>query len=137
MKLIWRAGEGEMNFKWFGPLALLAALVIGDQIRINRPGHKYRLTVEVETPGGVKSGSGVLAITPDRGYSRRGNTSAFATAEACSHRFRGRAGSGCDRKIRHRGGPGVRASAIAAAAPIRFLAVESPSQLPLPNKFGR
>ncbi len=46
-----------MNFKWIGPLALLAALVIGDQIRINRPGHKYRLTVEVETPDGVKSGS--------------------------------------------------------------------------------
>ena len=37
-----------MNFKWLGPLALLAALVIGDQIRINRPAHKYRLTVEVE-----------------------------------------------------------------------------------------
>src|SRR6185436_9458341 len=48
MKLIWRAGEDEMNFKWFGPLALLAALVIGDQIRINRPAHKYRLAVEVE-----------------------------------------------------------------------------------------
>ena len=42
-----------MNFKWFGPLALLAALVIGDQIRINRPAHKYRLTVEVETPEGT------------------------------------------------------------------------------------
>ena len=56
-----------MNFKWIGPLALLAALVIGDQIRINRPGHKYRLTVEVVTPEGVKSGSGILAITPDRG----------------------------------------------------------------------
>ena len=26
-----------MNFKWFGPLALLTAVVIGDQIRINRP----------------------------------------------------------------------------------------------------
>jgi hypothetical protein len=69
-----------MNFKWIGPLALLAALVIGDQIRINRPGHKYRLTVEVETPAGVKSGSGILAITPDRGYSRRGNTSASGEA---------------------------------------------------------
>ena len=69
-----------MNFKWIGPLALLAALVIGDQIRINRPGHKYRLTVEVETPEGVKSASGVLAVTPDRGYSRRGNTSASGDA---------------------------------------------------------
>ena len=69
-----------MNFKWIGPLALLAALVIGDQIRINRPGHKYRLTVEVETPDGVKSGSGILAITPDRGYSRKGHTSASGDA---------------------------------------------------------
>ena len=64
-----------MNFKWIGPLALLAALVIGDQIRINRPGHKYRLTVEVETPEGVKSASGVMSVHPDRGYSRRGHTS--------------------------------------------------------------
>jgi hypothetical protein len=63
-----------MNFKWVGPLALLAALVIGDQIRINRPGHKYRLTVAVETPEGVKSASGVMAVHPDRGYSRRGQT---------------------------------------------------------------
>jgi hypothetical protein len=63
-----------MNFKWLGPLALLAALVIGDQIRINRPGHKYRLTVEVETPTGIKSASGVMSVHPDRGYSRAGHT---------------------------------------------------------------
>ena len=69
-----------MNFKWFGPLALLAALVIGDQIRINRPGHKYRLTVEVETPEGIKSASGVLAVHPDRGYSRRGQTRTMGDA---------------------------------------------------------
>ncbi|WP_246669469.1 MULTISPECIES: hypothetical protein [unclassified Bradyrhizobium] len=53
---------------------LLAALFIGDQIRINRPGHKYRLTVEVETPQGRKSASSVLAVHPDRGYSRGGHT---------------------------------------------------------------
>jgi hypothetical protein len=63
-----------MNLKWLGPVALLAVLFIGDQIRINRPGHKYRLTVEVETPGGVKSASGVMSVHPDRGYSRRGQT---------------------------------------------------------------
>jgi hypothetical protein len=63
-----------MNLKWLGPVALLAVLFIGDQIRINRPGHKYRLTVEVETPGGVKSASGVMSVHPDRGYSRRGHT---------------------------------------------------------------
>jgi len=63
-----------MNFKWIGPLGLLAALVIGDQVRINRPGHKYRLAVEVETPDGVKSAAGVLSVHPDRGYSRKGST---------------------------------------------------------------
>jgi hypothetical protein len=63
-----------MNFRFLGPLALLAALVIGDQIRINRPGHKYRLTVEVETPDGVKSAANVMAVFPDRGYSRGGHT---------------------------------------------------------------
>jgi hypothetical protein len=64
-----------MISKWLGPLALLAALVIGDQIRINRPAHKYRLTVAVETPEGVKSAAGVMAVHPDRGYSRGGHTS--------------------------------------------------------------
>jgi hypothetical protein len=63
-----------MNFRWLGPLALLAALFIGDQIRINRPAHKYRLTVEVETPDGVKSASGVMSVHPDRSYSRGGHT---------------------------------------------------------------
>ena len=69
-----------MNFKWFGPLALLAALVIGDQIRINRPAHKYRLTVEVETPQGPRSASGVLAVHPDRSYTRRGQTRTLGDA---------------------------------------------------------
>jgi hypothetical protein len=63
-----------VNFNWLGPVALLAALVIGDQIRINRPGHKYRLMVEVATPAGIKSASGVMAVVPDRGYSRSGHT---------------------------------------------------------------
>ena len=69
-----------MNFKWLGPVALLAALYIGDQIRINRPGHKYRLTVEVETPDGRKSASGVMAVHPDRSYSRGGHTKAVGDA---------------------------------------------------------
>jgi hypothetical protein len=63
-----------MSFKFVGPLALLALLFFGDQIRINRPGHKYRLTVEVETPDGIKSASGVMAVHPDRSYSRGGRT---------------------------------------------------------------
>jgi hypothetical protein len=69
-----------MNLKWVGPLALLGLLVVGDQIRINRPGHKYRLTLEVETPEGVKSTSGIIAVHPDRGYSRSGRTSSKGDA---------------------------------------------------------
>jgi hypothetical protein len=69
-----------MNLKWLGPLALLAALFVGDQIRINRPSHKYRLTVEVETPAGVRSGSGVISVHPDRGYTRQGHTSSNGDA---------------------------------------------------------
>jgi len=80
VNLIARAGEDDMSFKWFGPLALLAALVIGDQIRINRPAHKYRLTVEVETPEGRKSASGVMAVHPDRSYTRRGQTRTLGDA---------------------------------------------------------
>src|SRR3954469_10135134 len=68
------SGEARMNFQWVGPIALLALLYVGDQIRINRPGHKYRLTVQVETPEGVKSASGVMAVHPDRSYSRGGRT---------------------------------------------------------------
>ena len=69
-----------MTFKWFGPIALLAAIVVGDQIRINRPAHKYRLTVEVETPEGRKSASGVMAVHPDRSYTRRGQTRTLGDA---------------------------------------------------------
>jgi hypothetical protein len=69
-----------MILKWFGPIALLAALVIGDQIRINRPAHKYRLTVEVETPLGRRSASGVMAVHPDRSYTRRGQTRTLGEA---------------------------------------------------------
>src|ERR1051326_8815516 len=79
----WGAHSGEamvMNFKWFGPLALLAALVIGDQIRINQPAHKYRLTLEVETPEGRKSASGVMAVHPARSYPRRGQTRTLGDA---------------------------------------------------------
>jgi hypothetical protein len=74
-----RGGFGVIS-KWLGVLTLLAVLVIGDQIRINRPGHKYRLTVEVETPAGIKSASGVMAVTPDRGYSRKGHTTTSGDA---------------------------------------------------------
>jgi hypothetical protein len=60
-----------MISRWFGPIALLAALVIGDQIRINRPAHKYRLTVEVETPQGRKSASGGVRSSRPQLYQPR------------------------------------------------------------------
>lgn len=72
-----------------------------------------------------------LAATGDCGT----NAAAFATTSASARRFSNWAGAGRDRKIRHRGGPGIRTCAITAAAPARFLAVESSSQLPLPNKL--
>lgn len=71
-----RKNRWRLSFisKWAGLLGLLAVLVIGDQIRINRPGHKYRLTVEVTTPDGIRTGSGILAVVPDRNYNRGGRT---------------------------------------------------------------
>ncbi|KAA0076065.1 hypothetical protein [Tardiphaga sp. P9-11] len=66
--------------KWVGPLGLLAALVIGDQIRINRPAHKYRLAVEVETPEGVKSASGIVSVHPYRGYQPSGKVTSRGEA---------------------------------------------------------
>jgi hypothetical protein len=63
-----------MTMKWVGLILLLAALVAGDQIRLHRPGHKYRLSVSVETPDGLKSGAGIFAVFPYRGYSVSGDT---------------------------------------------------------------
>ncbi len=63
------------------------------------------------------------------------NTGALATTSGSTRRFSAWASAGCHRKIRHRGGPGIGTSAITAAAPIRFMAVESSSHLPLPDKL--
>lgn len=63
-----------MNFKWLGLLGLVGVLYVGDQIRLNRPAHKYRLSMTVETPDGVKSTSGVFSVHPDRGSSAGGTT---------------------------------------------------------------
>src|SRR5258708_4464592 len=54
-----------------GALAGAAVIVLGvillaSLIYFYRPDHKYRLTVEVETPQGVKSAAGVMAIYKDR-----------------------------------------------------------------------
>ena len=63
------------------------------------------------------------------------NTGALATTSGSARRFSARASAGCHRKIRHRGGPGIGTSAITAAAPIRFVAMESSSHLPLLDKL--
>ncbi|MDB5549987.1 MAG: hypothetical protein JWP21_3434, partial [Tardiphaga sp.] len=60
--------------RFLGPVLLLALLVGGDQIRIHRPDHKYRLTLQLETPQGVRSASGVMSVHPDRGYTKGGST---------------------------------------------------------------
>ena len=57
-----------LKLSGFAILSLLAVLVVGDQIRLHRPDHKFRLTLEVETPDGVKSASGVYSVTPNRSY---------------------------------------------------------------------
>ena len=60
-----RRGLKLSGFAIFG---LLAVLFVGDQIRLHRPDHKFRLVVEVETPEGVKSASGIYSVTPNRSY---------------------------------------------------------------------
>jgi hypothetical protein len=63
-----------MNLKrWIGPVVLLAALVLGERTYLYRPDHKYRLTVEVETPDGVRSASSVISVHPNRGYGGSGS----------------------------------------------------------------
>jgi hypothetical protein len=69
-----RRGLKLSGFAIFG---LLAVLFVGDQIRLHRPDHKFRLVVEVETPDGVKSAANIYSVTPNRGYggSNTGETS--------------------------------------------------------------
>src|SRR5437016_6226883 len=53
MKPLWRPAA----------LALAVAVLLGwGWIYLARPEHKYRLTIEVQTPGGVRSASGVMAV---------------------------------------------------------------------------
>lgn len=59
--------------RWIGLGVLAVGIVGGDQIRLNRPDHKYRLTVEVETPQGLKSSSHVIAVHPNRSYAGSGS----------------------------------------------------------------
>lgn len=64
-----------LQMKWIVPVVILALVYVGDQIRLGRPDHKYRLTLEVETPAGLKSASGVVSVHPNRGYGGTGSGS--------------------------------------------------------------
>ena len=64
-----------LQMRWIVPILLLAAVYVADQIRIGRPDHKYRLTVDVDTPAGVRSASGILSVRPNRNYGGTGSGS--------------------------------------------------------------
>jgi hypothetical protein len=66
-----------LQMKWIVPLVLIGVIYAADQIRINRPDHKYRLTVEVETPAGLKTASSILSVRPNRSYGGTGTGSSF------------------------------------------------------------
>ena len=66
-----------LQMRWIVPILLLAVIYVADQIRIGRPDHKYRLTVDVEAPGGVRSASGILSVRPNRNYGGTGSGSSI------------------------------------------------------------
>lgn len=54
---------GARNSRKIAALAFgVAALCFSGWLYLSRPNHKYRLTVEVETPQGVRSASNVMAV---------------------------------------------------------------------------
>ena len=66
-----------LRIKWIVPILLLAAIYLADQIRIGRPDHKYRMTVEVETPAGVRTAAGIHSVRPNRSYGGTGSGSSL------------------------------------------------------------
>ena len=70
-----------LQMRWIVPILLLAAFYVADQIRIGRPDHKYRLTVDVETPAGLKSASSILSVRPNRSYGGTGSGSSMPQAK--------------------------------------------------------
>lgn len=64
-----------VSMKWVVPLLLLVAFYVGDQIRLGRPDHKYRLLIEIETPEGLKQTLGLLSVHPNRSYGGSGTGS--------------------------------------------------------------
>lgn len=66
-----------VQMKWVVPVVLLALIYAGDQIRIGRPDHKYRLAVEIETPQGPRTAAGILSVRPNRSYGGTGSGSSM------------------------------------------------------------
>lgn len=66
-----------LQIKWIVPILLLVAIYLADQIRIGRPDHKYRLTVDVQTPAGDRKASGILSVRPNRSYGGTGSGSSL------------------------------------------------------------
>ena len=58
-----RSSNGVVGIKQLVTTSLIVtAILLGGLYYLNRPEHKYQLTIEVQTPGGVKSASGVMAV---------------------------------------------------------------------------
>ena len=56
-----------MIARWVAIVALLTAAGLGDLwLHLHKPDHKYRLTVEVETPTGPAVGESVIAVRRDK-----------------------------------------------------------------------
>src|SRR5690242_11368251 len=70
-----------LQMKWVVPIVLLAVIYVADQIRINRPDHKYRLTVQLETPQGPRTAAGILSVRPNRSYGGTGSGSRMPQAK--------------------------------------------------------
>src|SRR5262245_60203406 len=72
--------DGPMRFlqaKFVVPILLIVAIYGADQIRILRPDHKYRLTLNVETPAGTKAAAVILSVRPNRNYAGTGSGSSI------------------------------------------------------------
>ena len=68
--------------RWIGLVIIATALLAGDQIRLRRPDHKYRLTIEIETAQGLKTASGVFAVHPNRSYGGSGSAGTQTKGDA-------------------------------------------------------
>lgn len=68
--------------RWIGLVIIATALLAGDQIRLKRPDHKYRLTIEVETAQGLRTATGVFAVHPNRSYGGTGSAGTQTRGDA-------------------------------------------------------